>query len=136
MGPQNACKRTTSNRLDRGLVFRELCGDTGGLDKERTMSDPSRLVGARARTSLSSPPRLRQSGSPIPAAPAAEGSAELTRLPIEGAAQLLLVHSSSSDERADSAPADTCVSSLCRSASGAYETPASMAKEHSDPECF
>jgi hypothetical protein len=22
------------------LAFRELCGDTGGLDKERTMSDP------------------------------------------------------------------------------------------------
>jgi hypothetical protein len=39
---------------------------------------------------------------------------------IEGAAQLLLVHRSSSDERADSALADTCVSSLCRSGSGAY----------------
>jgi hypothetical protein len=37
---KNACKRTTSERLDRGLAFRELCGDTGGLDKERTMSDP------------------------------------------------------------------------------------------------
>ena len=46
--------------------------------------------------------------------------AELTRLPIEGAAQPLLVHRSSSDERADSALADTCVSSLCRSGSGAY----------------
>jgi hypothetical protein len=73
MGPQNACKRTTSDRLDGGLAFRELCGDTGGLDKERTMSDPERLVGARARTSLSSPPRLRPSGSQIPAAPAGEG---------------------------------------------------------------
>ena len=40
MRPQNACKRTTSDRLDRGLAFRELCGNTGGLDKERTMSDP------------------------------------------------------------------------------------------------
>ena len=40
LAPQNACKRTTSDRLDRGLAFRELCGDTGGSDKERTMSDP------------------------------------------------------------------------------------------------
>ena len=40
MGPQNACKRTTCDRLDRGLAFRELCGDTGGFDEERTMSDP------------------------------------------------------------------------------------------------
>src|SRR5215218_6242551 len=88
-------------------IVRRYRGFRQGTDNERSLA----LGGARARTSLSSPPRLRQSGSPIPAAPAAEGSAELTRLPIEGAAQLLLVHSSSSDERADSALADPCVSS-------------------------
>jgi hypothetical protein len=42
MGPQNACKRTTSDRLDRGLAFRELCGDTGGFrqgtDNERSLA--------------------------------------------------------------------------------------------------
>jgi hypothetical protein len=105
MGPQNACKRTTSDRLDGGLAFRELCGDTGGLDKERTMSDPERLVGARARTSLSSPPGFDRPGARFLLLQQEKARAELTRLPIEGAAQLLLFHRSSSDERADSAPA-------------------------------
>ena len=51
---------------------------------------------------------------------AGEAPAELPRLPIEGAAQLLLVHRSSSDERADSAAADTCASSFWKSGSDAY----------------
>jgi hypothetical protein len=68
----------TCGRLDTRFAFQELCGDTGGLDKEQAMSDPQRLVGGRVRTSLSSPPRLRQSGSPIPAAPTREGPRRTT----------------------------------------------------------
>jgi hypothetical protein len=37
--PAKCLQRTTSDSPDRRLAFRELCGDTGGLDKERTMSD-------------------------------------------------------------------------------------------------
>jgi hypothetical protein len=35
----------TCGRLDTRFAFQELCGDTGGLDKEQAMSDPQRLVG-------------------------------------------------------------------------------------------
>ena len=57
------------------------------------MSDPERLVGARARTSLSSPPPASTvRGARFLLLQQEKAPAELQRLPIEGAAQRLLVH--------------------------------------------
>ena len=97
-------------------IVRRYRGFRQGTDNER-----SRALGGSAgsHVAVESAP-VSTVREPDSCCSSGEGPAELTWLPIEGAAQLLLVHRSSSDERADSAPADTCFSSLCRSGSGAY----------------
>ena len=42
---QKRLQISLSGRLDRTRAFQELCGDTGGLDNERTMGDADRSSG-------------------------------------------------------------------------------------------
>jgi hypothetical protein len=89
-------------------IVRRCRGFRQGTDNERSLA-----LGASAGSHVAvESARLRQSGSQIPAAPAGEGPRRTTPAAHRGRGSTSACpHRSSSDERADSAPADTCVSS-------------------------
>ena len=114
--PANERLRQARRRAGVPRIVRRYRRFRQGTDNERSQAWWARGSRCRVRLGFEGP------GARFLLLQQEKASAELTRLPIEGAADLLLVHRSSSDERADSAPADTCVSSIAEARAARTET--------------